>query len=174
MGYSVANKTLLGRDAGHFHPTEVISDKIPSALLFLDQILLHVSRPVKWDSDHVVILDDELQAIANQIIRYNFENRVHIGIEFFDASINRIAAWVIGIRNTRKALMTALLEPTEELKKIELAGDFTSRLALLEEYKMYPSGAVWDYYCMKNNMPAGEEWLEKVKEYEEKELTKRK
>ncbi len=174
MGYSVANKTLLCLDAGHFHPTEVISDKIPSALLFLDQILLHVSRPVKWDSDHVVILDDELQAIANQIIRYNFENRVHIGIDFFDASINRIAAWVIGIRNTRKALMTALLEPTEELKKIELAGDFTSRLALLEEYKMYPSGAVWDYYCMKNNMPAGEEWLEKVKEYEEKELTKRK
>ena len=174
MGYAIENKTLLCLDAGHFHPTEVISDKIPSVLLFLDQILLHVSRPVKWDSDHVVILDDELQAIANQIIRYGFEKRVHIGIDFFDASINRIAAWVIGVRNTRKALMTALLEPTEELKKLELNRDFTSRLALLEEYKTYPSGAVWDYYCIKNNIPAGEEWLEIVKDYEKNELIKRK
>ena len=174
MGYAIENKTLLCLDAGHFHPTEVISDKIPSVLLFLDQILLHVSRPVKWDSDHVVILDDELQAIANQIIRYGFEKRVHIGIDFFDASINRIAAWVIGVRNTRKALMTALLEPTEELKKLELDRDFTSRLALLEEYKTYPSGAVWDYYCIKNNIPAGEEWLEIVKDYEKNELIKRK
>lgn len=174
MGYAVENKALLCLDAGHFHPTEVISDKIPSVLLFLDQILLHVSRPVKWDSDHVVILDDELQAIANQIIRYGFEKRVHIGIDFFDASINRIAAWVIGVRNTRKALMTALLEPTEELKKIELDGNFTSRLALLEEYKMYPSGAVWDYYCIKNNVPVGEEWIEIVKKHEKNELIKRK
>ena len=174
MGYAIENKTLLCLDAGHFHPTEVISDKIPSVLLFLDQILLHVSRPVKWDSDHVVILDDELQAIANQIIRYGFEKRVHIGIDFFDASINRIAAWAIGVRNTRKALMTALLEPTEELKKLELDRDFTSRLALLEEYKTYPSGAVWDYYCIKNNIPAGEEWLEIVKDYEKNELIKRK
>ena len=173
MGYAVENKTLLCLDAGHFHPTEVISDKIPSVLLFLDQILLHVSRPVKWDSDHVVILDDELRAIANQIIRYDFDKRVHIGIDFFDASINRIAAWAIGVRNTRKALMLALLEPVEKLKKTELSGDFTSRLALLEEYKMYPAGAVWDYYCSMKNVPVGEEWLETVKEYEKNELSKR-
>ena len=173
MGYAVKNNKLLCLDAGHFHPTEVISDKIPSVLLYLDQILLHVSRPVKWDSDHVVILDDELQAIANQIIRYNFEKRVHIGIDFFDASINRIAAWVIGVRNTRKALMIALLEPTEKLKEIELEGDFTSRLALLEEYKTYPTGAVWDYYCSQRGVYAGEDWLEIVKNYEKNELSKR-
>jgi len=173
MGYAVKNNKLLTLDAGHFHPTEVISDKISSALLFVDEILLHVSRPVRWDSDHVVIFDDELKAIALEIIRNNFTDRVHIGLDFFDASINRIAAWVIGTRNMEKALLYALLEPTEKLKKMEFDGDYTSRLALLEECKSYPFAAVWDYYCAENNVPVRDEWLAEVKKYEKEVLSAR-
>jgi L-rhamnose isomerase len=160
-------------DAGHFHPTEVISDKISSILTFSDELLLHVSRPVRWDSDHVVVLNDELKNIAEEIVRGNFTKRTHIGLDFFDASINRVAAWVIGTRNMIKALLLAMLEPTDLLKKVELQGDFTSRLALLEELKTYPIGAVWDYYCMKLGVPVGQAWLQEVKQYEVEVLSKR-
>ena len=173
MGYAVKNNLLLCLDAGHFHPTEVISDKITSALAFLPEILLHVSRGVRWDSDHVVILNDELFAIAQEIIRHDFCDRVHIGLDYFDASINRIAAWVIGSRAMNKALLAALLEPAAKLKQFERDGDFTSRLATFEELKSMPSGAVWDYYCMKQQVPAGDAWLKEVKNYEADVLSKR-
>lgn len=173
MGYAVKNNILLCLDAGHFHPTEVISDKISSVLAFVDEILLHVSRGIRWDSDHVVIFSDELQAIAQEIIRGGFADRVHIGLDFFDASINRIAAWVIGTRCMIKALLIALLEPTDILRKLERTGDFTSRLAMMEEFKTLPFGAVWDYYCTKSNVPIGSDWLKEVKDYETKVLSKR-
>lgn len=173
MGYAVSRDKLVCLDAGHFHPTEVISDKIPSVLLFTDELLLHVSRPVRWDSDHVVIMDDELLAIANSLVRGGLINRTHIGLDFFDASINRIAAWVIGTRNMQKALLRAMLEPTVNLAELEVEGDYTSRLALLEEYKTYPFGAVWDYFCEKNGVAVGAEWLKEVKAYEQDVLLKR-
>jgi L-rhamnose isomerase len=172
-GYAISRNKMLCLDSGHFHPTEVISDKISSLLLYLDEILLHISRGVRWDSDHVVIISDELLAIAQQIIRNDFTKRVHIGLDYFDASINRIAAWVIGARAVIKALLSALLEPTERLKELELQGDFTSRLAILEEIKTLPFGAVWDYYCLKNNVPVGEVWLDEVKRYEKIVLSRR-
>ena len=173
MAYAVKNNLLLCLDAGHFHPTEVISDKITSALAFLPEILLHVSRVVRWDSDHVVILNDELYAIAQEIIRHDFCDRVHIGLDYFDASINRIAAWVIGCRAMNKALLAALLEPVARLKQFEREGDFTSRLATFEELKSMPAGAVWDYYCTRQQVPAGDAWLKEVKNYEANVLAKR-
>lgn len=173
MGYAVKNNMLLTLDSGHFHPTEVISDKISSVLLFVDELLLHVSRPVRWDSDHVVILDDELKTIAAEIVRGNLTKRVHIGLDYFDASINRIAAWTIGARNMQKALLMALLEPSKQLTKFETEGDYTSRLALLEEYKSYPFGAVWDMYCEQQGVPARESWFTDVKQYEKDVLAKR-
>ena len=174
MGYAMKNpEVMLCLDAGHFHPTEVISNKVSSALLFSDEILLHVSRPMRWDSDHVVILDDELLAIGQEIIRNNFEKRVNIALDFFDASINRIAAWVIGTRNTQKALLKAMLEPVDLLKKAEYEFDYTTRLALTEEYKSYPFGAVWDYYCEKMGVPTRDAWFEKVRAYEKDVLLKR-
>lgn len=173
VGYAVSRNKLCCLDAGHFHPTEVISDKIPSVLLFTKELLLHVSRPVRWDSDHVVIMDDELLAIASSLVRTGLIDRTYIGLDFFDASINRIAAWVIGTRNMQKALLRAMLEPTESLKKLELDGDYTARLALTEEYKTYPFGAVWDYFCEKNNVPVGTDWLDEVRAYERDVLSKR-
>jgi L-rhamnose isomerase len=174
LGYAVANKTLLCLDMGHFHPTEVVSDKISAVMTFVDEILLHVSRGVRWDSDHVVILSDELEALAQELVRGNYLDRTHIGLDFFDASINRIAAWVIGTRCMLKALLLALLEPTAKLRQMEAAGDLTSRLALLEELKTLPFGTVWDYYCMKSNVPPGDAWLSEVKAYEKNVLAKRK
>ena len=159
MGYAVSRGKLLCLDAGHFHPTELISDKISAVFCYLDELLLHVSRPVRWDSDHVVILDDELKNIAAELVRNNFVGRTHIGLDFFDASINRIAAWVIGMRNMQKALLLAMLEPTAQLASYERDFDFTSRLAILEELKTLPSGAVWDYFCESNDVPVGEAWL---------------
>ncbi len=173
LGYAVRNNTVLCLDAGHFHPTEVVSNKISSALTFLDKLLLHVSRPVRWDSDHVVLFDDELQAIMEEIVRGAFLDRTYIALDFFDASINRVAAWVIGTRNAQKALLKALLEPTEKLRALELEKDYTSRLALLEEFKTYPWGAVWDYYCHTQDVPVREAWLAEVKQYEKTELSKR-
>lgn len=173
LAYAVKNGLLLCLDAGHFHPTEVISDKISSCLEFLDAILLHVSRPVRWDSDHVVIFDDELQAIAQEIVRGGFTNRVHIGLDFFDATINRIAAWVIGTRNMLKALCKALLEPTDKLRELENGGDYTARLAILEELKTMPFAAVWDYHCLKSGVPVGGCWLDEVRDYEKRVLAKR-
>jgi L-rhamnose isomerase len=173
MSYALENKKLLCLDTGHFHPTEVVSDKISSVLTFLDEILLHVSRGVRWDSDHVVILSDELRAIAQQIVRGDYLQRVHIGLDFFDASINRIAAWVIGTRCMIKALMIALLEPVQMLREIELADNYTERLAMLEELKTMPFGAVWDYYCTKMEVPPAQTWLDEVKAYEKDVLAKR-
>ncbi|MBN1394661.1 MAG: L-rhamnose isomerase [Pirellulales bacterium] len=173
LGYAVANKKLLCLDAGHFHPTETIADKISSVMQFLDEILLHVSRGVRWDSDHVVILNDDLRAIAEEIVRGGFLRRVHIGLDFFDASINRVAAWVTGVRAMLKALLLALLEPTSDLRELEIEGDFTSRLVMLEELKTLPFGAVWDYYCHKQGVPVGEDWLVEVKRYEKDVLAKR-
>ncbi len=174
MGYALKNNTLLCLDAGHFHPTEVISDKISSVLTWVDEILLHVSRGVRWDSDHVVVLTDEIRAIAEEIVRGGYLDRVHIGLDFFDASINRIAAWVIGTRNMIKALLIALLEPSNTLMAYESEGNNTARLAFMEELKTMPFGAVWDYYCEKNNVPVGIDWLEKVVAYEQEVLLKRK
>jgi L-rhamnose isomerase len=172
MGYAIKNQKLLCLDAGHFHPTEGIADKLTSTLMYVPEILLHVSRGVRWDSDHVVILDDALQSIAAELVRNKLLARTHIGLDFFDASINRIAAWTIGTRNTLKALLMALLEPAA-LREAEKSGDFTSRLALIEESKSLPWGAVWDAYCESHNVPVGSDWLTEVKSYESSVLSKR-
>jgi len=172
MGYAIKNQKLLCLDAGHFHPTETIVDKITSTLLYVPEILLHVSRGVRWDSDHVVILDDTLQAIAVELVRNQLLSRTHIGLDFFDASINRIAAWVIGTRNTIKSLLIALLEPPS-LKTAEQAGDLTARLAMMEESKGLPWGAVWDHYCLTSGVPVGQSWLDEVRCYEHAVLAKR-
>src|ERR1017187_6157812 len=172
LGYAVSRKKLLTLDAGHYHPTEGIADKISSVLQFLPEILLHVSRGVRWDSDHVVILNDDLLAIAREIVANGFEKRVHIGLDYFDASINRVAAWTIGTHNMIRALLIALLEPPA-IKTAEAIGDFTSRLALQEEAKTLPFGAVWDFYCESQGVPAGENWLAEVKSYEKNVLSKR-
>lgn len=173
LSYALKNNILLALDSGHFHPTEVISDKISSVLTFSDELLLHVSRPVRWDSDHIVTLDDELQNIMKEIVRHKFDERVHIGLDFFDASVNRIAAWAIGTRNAFKALLLALLEPTGELIEAEANGNFTKRLAVLEELKSAPWSAVWDHYCQQQNIPVGIAWLDVVNEYEKDVLSKR-
>ena len=173
MGYAIKNDLLYCLDAGHFHPTEVISNKISALSLFVDEMLLHVSRPVRWDSDHVVILDDELQAIAQEIVRADLLEKVHIGLDFFDASINRVAAWTIGTRNMMKALMIALLEPSKMLQEAEVKFDFTTRLAMQEELKSCPWQAVWDYYCHKEGVAVGADWLAEVKQYEADVLSKR-
>ncbi|MDD9230624.1 L-rhamnose isomerase [Aeromonas hydrophila] len=173
LGYASSRDIALCLDAGHFHPTEVISDKISAASLFVRHLLLHVSRPVRWDSDHVVLLDDETQAIANEIIRNELLERVHIGLDFFDASINRIAAWVIGTRNMKKVLLRALLEPIEMLRQAECKGDYSTRLALMEETRSLPWQAVWDYACAREGVAVGVDWLDAVKEYEVQELLTR-
>ena len=173
MGYAVANKKLLCLDAGHFHPTEVISDKISSVLTFVDEILLHVSRGVRWDSDHVVTLSDELKAIAEELVRGDYLGRTHIGLDFFDASINRVAAWTIGTRNMIKALLIAMLEPTATLRTLEREGDLTGRLALMEDVKSMPFGAVWDRYCAQQDVPTDGTWIDDVRIYEEQVLSKR-
>ena len=173
MGYAATRKTLLCLDAGHFHPTENVADKISASLCFLDEILLHVSRPVRWDSDHVVLFDDSTIAIAQEIVRAGGLERVHIGLDYFDASINRVAAWVIGTRNMRKALLFALLEPHEALARAERKFDYTTRLALMEEAKALPWQAVWDYYCLTKDVPRGSEWLDTIRGYEADVLSKR-
>jgi len=173
LGYAIANKKLVCLDSGHYHPTETISDKISSVLSNVDEILLHVSRGVRWDSDHVVTLTDDLKSIAEELVRGNYLERTHIGLDFFDASINRVAAWVIGTRAMLKALLIALLEPTPWLQDLERKGDLTSRLAIQEELKSLPFGAVWDFYCMNKDVPVGAAWLNEVKAYETKVLSKR-
>jgi L-rhamnose isomerase len=173
LGYAVKHQKLITLDAGHYHPTENVSDKISSVLCFVPEILLHVSRGVRWDSDHVVVFNDELLGIAQELVRGNYLGRTHIGLDYFDASINRIAAWTIGGRNMLRALCFALLEPNDQYKQLELAGDYTSRLALMEETKTLPFGAVWDYYCQQQGAPVGEQWLAEVKQYEKTALAKR-
>ena len=173
LGYAQSRQILMCLDAGHFHPTETIADKISSVLLYVPEILLHVSRGVRWDSDHVVTLTDDLQAITQEIVRGGNLRRVHIGLDYFDASINRVAAWAIGARNTLRALLMALLEPREQLQALEGAGDHTGRLALLEELKGLPFGAVWDYHCLRQETPVGIGFLEDVRAYERAVLAKR-
>ncbi len=173
MGYAVTRQKLLCLDAGHFHPTESLADKISSVLQFVPEILLHVSRGVRWDSDHVVLMDDPTRAIAEELVRGDYLARTHVGLDFFDASINRIAAWVIGTRNAQKCLLAALLEPTKRLRTLEADGDFTSRIALLEECKTLPLGAVWNEYCLRRDAPVGPAWLAEVKSYEQKILSHR-
>jgi L-rhamnose isomerase len=173
FGYAVSRRKLLCLDTGHYHPTEIVSDKISAVLMYLDEILLHVSRGVRWDSDHVVILSDELMAIAQELVRGDYLGRVHIGLDFFDASINRVAAWVIGSRCMIKALLLAFLEPSETLRRLEADGDTTARLALLEELKTLPAGAIWDHYCRKHGVPAGADWLAEVRAFERDVLAKR-
>ncbi|MGL4393055.1 MAG: L-rhamnose isomerase [Fusobacteriaceae bacterium] len=174
MNYACKNNKICLLDNGHFHPTESVADKLSSMLLFHEKVALHVTRPVRWDSDHVVILNDDILDIAKEIIRCDALGRVIIGLDFFDASINRIAAWVIGTRNILKALLFAMLVPNEELKKLQEEGNYTKRLALMEEFKTYPLGDIWNYYCELNNVPVQESWIEEVEQYEKEVLSKRK
>lgn len=165
LGYAVSRQKAVCLDAGHFHPTETLADKISSVLLFVPRLLLHVSRGVRWDSDHVVILDDPTRAVMEELVRGNFLGRTSIGLDYFDASINRVVAWVIGIRATQKALLLALLEPSKQLREAEANGNLTARLALLEEAKSLPWGAVWDEFCRRHNVPAGAAWLPEAESY---------
>ena len=173
LGYAISRRRLLCLDAGHFHPTETIADKISSVFNYLDRILLHVSRGVRWDSDHVVTLTDDLHSIAQELVRGDFIKRTHIGLDFFDASINRIAAWVIGVRAMQQALLAALLEPLDLLKKVESEGDYTARLALLEEQKAMPLGIAWAQFCETRGVPSGSSWLHDARRYEREILSKR-
>jgi L-rhamnose isomerase len=173
FGYAARKGKLLCLDTGHFHPTEEVADKISSTILFVDELMLHLSRPVRWDSDHIVIFDDDLRAIFQEIVRGGFLGRVHIGMDYFDASVNRVAAWVIGARSVLKALLFALLEPKDSLRELENAGDLTGRLAMLEELKTMPFEAVWDEYCRRKNVPAGIGWLDDVRKYENGVLSRR-
>jgi L-rhamnose isomerase len=168
LGYAVKRQKALCLDAGHFHPTESLADKISSVLQFVPEILLHVSRGVRWDSDHVVLFDDPTRAVMEEVVRGGFLGRTRIGLDFFDASINRVAAWVIGARATLKSLLHALLEPAGALRKLEWEGDFSGRLALLEEIKTLPFGAVWDEYCVRQGVPVG--WIAEVRAYEKSVL----
>ena len=173
MGYAIKNQTALCLDAGHFHPTESLADKISSVLMYVPELLLHVSRGVRWDSDHVVLLDDATQAIMQELVRCEALPRTHIGLDFFDASINRIAAWAIGTRSAQKALLMALLEPRQQLREAEIAGDYTTRLALLEQNKALPWSLVWEEFCSRNDVPGETALLDAVKDYERKVLAGR-
>ena len=173
LAYALTRQILFTLDTGHYHPTETITDKISSVLAFAPEILLHVSRGVRWDSDHVVVLNDDLEAIGQELVRGNYLGRTHIGLDYFDASINRVAAWVIGVRNMLKALLKGMLEPIGQLRAAEASGDYTARLALLEEAKTLPFGAVWDYYCECAGVPVGEAWLADVRAYERDVLSAR-
>jgi L-rhamnose isomerase len=173
LGYAASRQKVLCLDAGHFHPTETIDGKISAVMMWVPELLLHVSRGVRWDSDHVVTYTDELQGIAQELVRGEYLDRTHIGLDYFDASINRVAAWVIGTRNALRAVLAALLEPIDRLRAAENAGDFTARLAMLEELKAMPVGAVWDYHCLTSEAPVGAAWLDEIKGYESRVLSKR-
>jgi len=166
LGYATKNHIGLCLDSGHFHPTEHVYDKLSSVSLFIDHILLHVSRPVRWDSDHVVTLDDELYEIMNAISADELQHKISIGLDYFDASINRVAAWVQGIRNTQKALLKSLLRPVDKLKDLEEKQKYTDRLYMQEELKSLPFGIIYDYMCELDHKPTGKKWLEEIKEYE--------
>ncbi len=171
--WALQKGVMVCLDMGHFHPTESVADKLSALLVFFDEILLHVSRGVRWDSDHVVTLNDELRALMLEITRARALNRVHIALDFFDASINRVGAWVIGTRATQKALLYALLEPTEKLRDMEAKGDLFGRLALMEEMKIMPLGAVWDYHCLTHGVPGASDWMRKIYDYEDRVLKAR-
>lgn len=173
LGYAITREKHLCLDAGHFHPTESIADKISSVLQFVPGLLLHVSRGLRWDSDHVVLLDDPTRAIFEELVRGDFLGRTRVGLDYFDASINRVAAWVIGARAALKALLIALLEPIARLRELEAGGDFTSRLALLEEARALPWGAVWEEHCRRHDLPPGLQWLEAIQRYEREGVSSR-
>ena len=173
LGYAITRKKLLTLDSGHFHPTENIYDKISAVMLFLDEILLHVSRGVRWDSDHVVILSDDLRLLMQELVRGNYLVATHIGLDYFDASINRVAAWVIGTRATLQALLQAFLEPIGRMRQFEAEGDFSRRLALTEAAKALPWGPVWDYYCVQQEVPVGPTFVHEIRDYERDVLSKR-
>ena len=173
MVYALSRKKMVCLDMGHFHPTESVADKVSSLLLFFDEILLHVSRGVRWDSDHVVIMNEDVKNLMEEVVRSKALNRVHIATDYFDASMNRIGAWVLGARSTQKALLAALLEPQVKLREAEAAGDYFARLALLEEARLLPLGAAWDYFCLSNGVPSGEEWIADIHQYERETLSKR-
>jgi len=173
LGYAISRKKMLCLDMGHFHPTESVADKVSALLQFCDELLLHVSRGIRWDSDHVVIVNDDLRALAEEIVRSNALGRAHVALDYFDASLNRVGAWVIGARATLKAFLCALLEPREQLRAFENQGNYFSRLAMLEETKSLPFGAVWDYVCLKAEVPSGEDWMREVQRYEKEVLSKR-
>ena len=173
LGYAITNQVLLCLESGHFHPTETLADKLSAVLLYVDQVLLHISRGVRWDSDHVVTLNDETQAMVQEVVRGKLLDRVHLGLDFFDASINRVAAWVVGSRNVLRAALIALLEPTALLREAEVAGDYTARLILLEELKAMPWAAVWEYFCLQHDVPVGMQVLAEIRAYETTELAQR-
>ncbi len=173
LGIALEKNLMACLDMGHFHPTESVSDKISSILQFSDELLLHISRGVRWDSDHVVILNDDLRHIAEEIVRGDVMDRVHVALDFFDASLNRVGAWIVGVRATLKGFLCAMLEPLEHLKSLEDGDDYFSRLALLEELKAMPYGAVWDFYCLKKDVPKANEWITSVKDYENRILSRR-
>jgi len=173
LGYAIQNNTMITLDNGHFHPTEQVGDKISSILIYIDELLLHLTRGVRWDSDHVLTFNDELLLIAQEIVRANALKRVNIGLDFFDASLNRIGAYVIGTRSAQMAFLFALLEPHQTLVKFEEEGKTFERLSYLELMKSKPFGAVWDYYCMKNKVPVGQNYIEEIQKYEKEVLMKR-
>jgi len=173
MGYGVRNNIIVTLDGGHFHPTEIISDKISSLLLFLPEVMLHVTRGIRWDSDHVVNLNEEIVAIAQEIVRADAIDKVHIGLDYFDASINRIGAYVVGVRATQKALLQALLEPIAQLREFEANGQYFERMALLEEAKSMPWGAVYNYYCSQKNVIVGDAYISDIQNYEIQVTSKR-
>ena len=173
IGYGVSRNKIVTLDTGHFHPTESVADKLSSLLLFIPEIMLHVSRPVRWDSDHVTIMNDETMDLCKEIVRCNALDRVHIGLDYFDASINRIGAYVVGSRATQKCVLQALLEPLDTLRKYEANDQLFERLALLEEGKSLPWNAVWDMFCLKNGVPVGEEFITEIQKYEADVTSKR-
>lgn len=173
INYAANNGILSLMDNGHYHPTEVVSDKIPAMLLFNEKLALHVTRPVRWDSDHVVLFDDETKEIAKEIVRNDALDRVFLGLDFFDASINRISAWVVGMRNMQKAFLFALLQPNDKLKELQNNGEFTELMMLQEELKLYPFGDVWNYFCGQCSVPEKEDWFKEVQQYEKEVLSKR-
>jgi L-rhamnose isomerase len=173
LGYAITRQILLTLDSGHFHPTESIADKLSAVLLYVPGVVLHISRGVRWDSDHVVTLSDETAAMLREVMTSGALDRIHIGLDFFDASINRIAAWAIGARNVLRAALLALLEPTDRLRELETSGDYTARLALLEELKGLPWAAVWDQFCLQHDTPVGTAFLDEARDYEAKVLSQR-
>jgi L-rhamnose isomerase len=173
LSYAIANKVMLTIDTGHYHPTESIGDKISAIIPFIPELMLHISRGVRWDSDHVVILSDDLIQLSEEIVRSQAMNRIHLGLDFFDASINRIGAWVIGARAVQKALLYAFLQPLEILREYEENGQYFQRLALLEELKTLPYGVVWHYFCMKHEVPVGNTWIKEIESYEKEVLRNR-
>jgi L-rhamnose isomerase len=173
IAYAAQRGKGVTLDTGHFHPTESVADKMSSLLLFTDEVMLHVSRPVRWDSDHVTIMNDDTMDLCKEIVRCNALGRVHIGLDYFDASINRIGAYVIGSRATQKCLLQALLEPIDALRAYEAEDKGFERLALLEEAKSLPWNAVWDMFCQRNGVPVGEDYIEEVRKYEKEVLAKR-